>query len=131
MNITYKFEPYAGSIFKDENGKLISFKDIKNNFYTLNGKRGKIRHKAYINVYEHGYSGGYDTYDFIYADTLEVLSLNNISLCTFREVSDWCPTPYLKWEDVTIYTENKEISKHRVLKQLWKDSFDNEDWRNV
>lgn len=71
MNITYEFIGYVGSVFTNEKGERVEFKAIENNFYKLNGKKGKIFHKGYTSVIEHGYSGGYDSYGFVCQDNLK------------------------------------------------------------
>ena len=76
MNITYEFKGYVGSVFKNENGEQVNFESIKDNFYKLNGRRGKLYHKGYTSVYEHGYSGGYDSFGFVYQDDLKTEDLD-------------------------------------------------------
>lgn len=76
MNITYEFIAYDGSVFKNEKGERVDFKNIKDNFYKLNGRKGKIFHKGYTSVYEHGYSGGYDSFGFVYQDDLKTEDLD-------------------------------------------------------
>lgn len=76
MNITYKFIAYLGSVFADENSQGVEFKDIKDNFYLLNGRKGKIYHKGYTSVHEQGYSGGYDSFGFVYQDDLTMVDLD-------------------------------------------------------
>lgn len=75
MNITYEFIAYDGSVFKDEKDNRVNFESIKDNFYKLNGRKGKIYHKGYTTVYEQGYSGGYDSYGFVYQDNLKTEEL--------------------------------------------------------
>lgn len=77
MNITYEFIAYSGSIFTDEKGNTVTYSNIKDNFYKLNGRIGKIIYKGYISVYEQGFSGGYDNYGFIFQDDLSNVSLSN------------------------------------------------------
>lgn len=76
MNITYEFIAYAGSIFTDEKGNTVTYSNIKDNFYKLNGRIGKIIHKGYTSVYEQGFSGGYDNYGFVFQDDLSNVSLS-------------------------------------------------------
>lgn len=76
MNITYEFIAYDGSVFKNEKGERVDFKSIEDNFYKLNGRKGKIFHKGYTSVYEHGYSGGYDSFGFVYQDDLKTEDLD-------------------------------------------------------
>jgi len=76
MNINYEFIGYGGSVFTNENDERVEFKTIKDNFYKLNGRRGKIYHKGYTSVYEQGYSGGYDSYGFVYQDDLKTEDLD-------------------------------------------------------
>lgn len=77
MNIVFKFDGY-GSTFEDEEGNTIDFNSyIKDNFYKLDGRKGKILYIGYASVYdEHGYSGGYDEYGFIHQDDLSLRHLN-------------------------------------------------------
>jgi len=76
MNINYEFIGYVGSVFTNEKGEQVEFKSIKDNFYKLNNRKGKIYHKGYTSVYEQGYSGGYDSYGFVYQDDLKTVDLN-------------------------------------------------------
>jgi len=76
MNIIYEFIAYDGSVFKNEKGERVKFDSIKDNFYKLNGRKGKIYHKGYTSVCEHGYSGGYDSYGFVYQDDLKTEDLD-------------------------------------------------------
>lgn len=75
MIITYKFVAYAGSSFKDEQGLSLNFESLKDNWFTLDGREGKIKHAGYTSVYEQGYVGGYDNYMFIFKDTLDSINL--------------------------------------------------------
>ena len=75
-NIYYEFIAYVGSVFTDENGKVIEYEKIKNNFYELNGRKGKIIHQGYTSVYDQGYSGGYDNYGFVFQDNLKTKKLS-------------------------------------------------------
>ncbi len=77
MSITYEFIGYVGSVFTNEKGERVEFKTIEDNFYKLNGRKGKIYHKGYTSVYEHGYSGGYDSFGFVYQDDLKTEDLDN------------------------------------------------------
>lgn len=77
-NIYYEFIAYVGSVFTDENGKVIEYEKIKNNFYELNGRKGKIIHQGYTSVYDQGYCGGYyDSYGFVSQDDLKVRKLKD------------------------------------------------------
>ncbi len=76
MNITYEFISYYGSVFENEKGERVDFKSIKDNFYKLNGRKGKIFHKGYTTVYEQGYAGGYDSFGFVYQDDLKTEDLD-------------------------------------------------------
>lgn len=76
MNITYEFIAYDGSVFKNEKGERVNFESIEDNFYKLNGRKGKIYHKGYTSVYEQGYSGGYDSFGFVYQDDLKTEDLD-------------------------------------------------------
>lgn len=76
MNITYyEFIAYGGSIFTDERGDEVLYSNIKDNFYKLNGRIGKIIDKGYTRVYEQGFSGGYHSYSFVFQDDLSNISL--------------------------------------------------------
>lgn len=75
MNITYEFGLFRDSVFKNENGEEVSFESIKDNFYKMNGRKGKIYYKGYTTIYEHGYSGGYDDYGFVYQEDLKTETL--------------------------------------------------------
>lgn len=75
-NIIYKFVGYGGSYFINEIGETVDFEIIKDNFYKLNGKKGKIYHKGYTRVVQHGYLGGYDNYGFVFQDDLKTEDLD-------------------------------------------------------
>ena len=77
MNITYEFKGYEGSIFTDENGNIVEYSKIKDNFYKLNGRLGKIIHKGYTSIYEQGFVGGYDSFCFVFQDDLSNVILSN------------------------------------------------------
>jgi hypothetical protein len=77
MNITYEMIAYKGSIFTDEKGNTVSYLKIKDNFYKLNGRIGKIIYNGYTSVYDQGFSGGYDNYGFVFQDDLSSVSLSN------------------------------------------------------
>lgn len=76
MNITYQFVAYGNSGFTDEKGVFVDYANIKDNFYKLNGRIGKIVHKGYTSVCDQGYSGGYDSYGFVFQDDLSSVSLS-------------------------------------------------------
>ena len=79
MNIYYEFIGYVGSVFTNENGEKVNYKDIKDNFFNLNGRKGKLIYQGHTSVYEHGYSGGYENYGFVFQDDLSSVSLDNHS----------------------------------------------------
>lgn len=85
MNITYQFIAYAGSIFTDEKGNIVTYSNIKDNFYKLNGRIGKIIDKGYTNVYEQGYCGGYDNYGFVFQDDLSSIDFASLGEKTVME----------------------------------------------
>ena len=70
MNINYEFIGYVGSVFTNEKGDVVNYNDIKDKFFKLDGRIGKLIHLGYTNVYEQGYSGGYDEYGFVFQDDL-------------------------------------------------------------
>lgn len=74
--IIYNFVAYEGSSFVDNCGDLIDFDTIKDNFYKIDGRLGKITHLGYTNVSQQGYSGGYDSYGFVFKDDLSKIILN-------------------------------------------------------
>jgi hypothetical protein len=76
MNVYYEFIAYGGSFFKDDKGELLLYKNIADNFYKLGGRKGKLIYQGYTSVYEQGYSGGYDSYGFVYQDDLSSVSLD-------------------------------------------------------
>lgn len=85
MNIIYEFIAYGtGSFFKNERGEQVTFESIKDNFYKLNNRKGKVFHKGYTSVCDHGYSGGYDSYGFVYQDDLKTESLDTQNKVLFE-----------------------------------------------
>lgn len=75
MNIYYEFVAYAGSIFTNESGERVEYKDIKDNYYKLDGRKGKLVHMGYAVFYEQRYIGGYDSFGFVFQDDLSLISL--------------------------------------------------------
>lgn len=76
MNITYEFIAYAGSVFKNEKGEQIDYSAIHNNFYFLDGRKGKVIYLGVTHVYEQGYSGYYANFGFVFQDDLSVVGLD-------------------------------------------------------
>ena len=76
MNITYEFIAYVGSVFTNDKGERVEFESIEDNFYKLNGRKGKILYAGYTSVNEHGYTGGYDNFTFVYQDDLKTEDLD-------------------------------------------------------
>lgn len=87
MNVTYQFIAYEGSIFTNENNKRIEFQTIQHNFYMLNGRKGKILKKGTTEVFEHGFSGSYESFGFVYQDDLTTVDLNKFK----TTILEFCP----------------------------------------
>jgi len=79
MNIYYEFIGYVGSVFTNENEVNVNYETIKDNFFNLDGRKGKLIYQGYTSVYEHGYSGGYENYGFVFQDDLSSVSLDKHS----------------------------------------------------
>ena len=79
MNIFYEFIGYVGSVFTNENGENVKYETIKDNFFNLDGRKGKLIYQGYTSVYEQGYSGGYENYGFVFQDDLSSVSLDKHS----------------------------------------------------
>ena len=76
MNIYYEFVINASSFFTNESGERVEYKDIKDNYYKLDGRKGKLVHMGYTGIYEQGYIGGYDNFGFVFQDDLSLIRLN-------------------------------------------------------
>lgn len=79
MDIYYEFIGYVGSVFTNKNGEKVKYETIKDNFFNLDGRKGKLIYQGYTSVYEHGYSGGYENYGFVFQDDLSSVSLDKHS----------------------------------------------------
>jgi len=79
MNIYYEFIGYVGSVFTNENEVNVNYETIKDNFFNLDGRKGKLIYQGYTSVYEQGYSGGYENYGFVFQDDLSSVSLDKHS----------------------------------------------------
>lgn len=76
MKIFYEFNSYRGYVFRDENKNIVSYKDIKDKFFILDGRKGKLVNIGYTNIYEQGFCGGYENYGFVFQDDLAIISLD-------------------------------------------------------
>lgn len=56
MNIYYEFIGYVGSVFTNEKGDEINYETIKDNFYKLDGRKGKLIYQG--NSYDDYVTGG-------------------------------------------------------------------------
>ena len=79
MDIYYEFIGYVGSVFTNKNGEKVKYETIKDNFFNLDGRKGKLIYQGYTSVYEQGYSGGYENYGFVFQDDLSSVSLDKHS----------------------------------------------------
>ena len=75
MNIKVKYKPYAGCQIRTIGGTVLDYTSIKDNFFTLNGRVGKVIHLGTITIREHGFNAEMDKLGFVFQDDLSVKRL--------------------------------------------------------
>lgn len=75
MNIYFEYSPYSGGTFKNEKGEKISYETIKDTFFNLNGRKGKLIYQGKTRIYEQGFSAEFNNYGFVFQDDLSSISL--------------------------------------------------------